>query len=136
MGVWPDGYYLSFNMFGSYRRAAVCSLERDAMLAGDPDARMILFDMPQGSEPWSLLPADFDGTPPPAGTPNYFAYAMDDAFGSGDYLSIWAFLSDWQNPENSTFEEVTRLNTEPFNSWFCSGSLGITGRTWKPFPTA
>jgi hypothetical protein len=124
LGVWPDGYYLSFNMFGGYRRAAVCSLERDAMLSGDPDARMILFDMPPGSEPWSLLPADFDGTPPPDGTPNYFAYAMDDAYGSGDYISIWAFVSDWENPDNSTFEEVTRLNTEPFNSWFCNGSLG------------
>jgi hypothetical protein len=124
MGVWPDGYYFAFNMFGEYRRAAVCSLERDAMLAGDSNARMILFDMPDDSEPWSLLPADFDGTPPPAGTPNYFAYAMDDAYGSGDYLSIWAFTSDWQNPENSTFEEVTRLDTEPFNSHFCDGSLG------------
>jgi hypothetical protein len=125
MGIWPDGYYMSYNIFGGdYRRAAVCSLERDAMLVGDSNARMILFDMPQNSEPWSLLPADFDGTPPPAGTPGYFAYAMDDAYGSGDYLSIWAFKSDWQNPENSTFEEVTRLNTEPFNSHFCEGSLG------------
>jgi hypothetical protein len=125
MGVWPDGYYFAFNMFGGdYHRAAVCSLERDAMLTGDSNARMILFDMPEGSEPWSLLPADFDGTPPPAGTPNYFAYAMDDAFGSGDYLSIWAFRSDWQNPENSTFEEVTKLDTEPFTSHFCEGSLG------------
>ncbi len=125
MGVWPDGYYFSFNMFGGdYRRAAVCSLERDAMLIGDSNARMILFDMPDGSEPWSLLPADFDGTPPPEGTPDYFAYAMDDAYGSGDYISIWAFRSDWQNPENSTFEEVTRLDTEPFNSHFCEGSLG------------
>ena len=125
MGVWPDGYYFSFNMFGSdYRRAAVCSLERDAMLVGDTNARMILFDMPEGSEPWSLLPADFDGPPPPAGVPNYFAYAMDDAFGGGDYLSIWALTSDWENPENSTFEEVTRLNTEPFNSFFCNGQLG------------
>ena len=125
MGVWPDGYYFSFNMFGGdYRRAAVCSLERDAMLVGDSNARMILFDMPEGSEPWSLLPADFDGTPPPAGTPNYFAYAMDDAYGSGDYMSIWAFMSDWQNPENSTFEEVSKLNTAPFTSYFCDGSLG------------
>lgn len=125
IGVWPDGYYFSFNMFGGdYRRAAVCSLERDAMLIGDSNARMILFDMPDDSEPWSLLPADFDGAPPPAGTPDYFAYAMDDAYGSGDLISIWAFRSDWQNPENSTFEEVNRLNTEPFNSYFCDGSLG------------
>lgn len=125
MGVWPDGYYFAFNMFGgNYRRACVCSLERDAMLIGDSTARMIMFDMPENSEPWSLLPADFDGTPPPAGTPDYFAYATDDAYGSGDNLVIWAFRSDWQNPENSTFEEVSRLATEPFNSHFCQGSLG------------
>jgi hypothetical protein len=125
MGVWPDGYYFSFNMFGSdYRRAAVCALDRDAMLVGDTNARMILFDLPEGSEPWSLLPADFDGPQPPAGTPNYFIYAMDDAFGGGDYLSLYEFVSDWENPENSTFSEVTRLDTEPFNSFFCFGSLG------------
>jgi len=125
MGVWPDGYYLSFNMFGDdYRRAAVCALERDAMLAGDTNARMILFDMPEDSEPWSLLPADFDGNPPDEGTPNYFIYAMDDAFGSGDYLSIWEFKSDWTDPENSTFEEIIRLEAEPFKSHFCNASLG------------
>jgi hypothetical protein len=125
MGVWPDGYYFSFNMFGAdYRRAAVCALDRDAMLAGDTNARMILFDLPQGSEPWSLLPADFDGAMPPAGTPNYFIYAMDDAFGGGDYLSIYEFVADWVNPDNSTFLEANRLDTEPFNSFFCFGSLG------------
>jgi hypothetical protein len=125
LGVWPDGYYFSFNMFGSdYFRGAVCSLERDAMLAGNPDARMILFDLPEGSEPASLLPADFDGPVPPDGEPNYFAYVLDDAFEEGDILSIWALKSDWENPDNSTFEEVNRLSTEPFNSWFCNGSLG------------
>jgi len=125
VGVWPDGYYFSFNMFGNdYRRAAVCALDREAMLNGDPGARMVLFDMPQGSEPWSLLPADFDGPPPPAGSPNYFIYAMDDAFGSGDYLSLWAFVTNWEAPENSTFQEMGRLDTEPFNSFFCEASLG------------
>jgi len=109
---------------GDYRRGAVCAMERDAMLIGDTNARMILFDLPQGSEPWSLLPADFDGPLPPAGSPNYFIYAMDDAFGSGDYLSLYEFTTDWANPENSTFTEASRLDTEPFNSFFCSGSLG------------
>lgn len=125
MGVWPDGYYFSFNIFGGdYRRAAACALERDAMLAGNPDARMVLFDMPQSSEPWSLLPADLDGPLPPTGTPNYFIYGMDDAFGSGDYLSLWAFVTAWDQPENSTFLEVARLDTEPFNTFFCQANLG------------
>jgi hypothetical protein len=125
MGVWPDGYYFSFNMFGSdYRRAAVCALDREAMLIGDPDARMILFDLPQNSEPWSLLPADFDGAAPADAEPNWFIYATDDNFGSGDNLILMEFVSDWDNPENSTFEEVTRLATEPFKSYFCNASLG------------
>lgn len=125
LGVWPDGYYFSFNMFGGdYRRAAVCALDRDAMLAGDPDARMILFDLPEGSEPWSLLPTDFDGTPPPPGTPNYFAYGLDDAFGAGDQIVIYEFKADWEDPLNSTFLEVARLETEPFNSFFCFANLG------------
>ena len=124
LGVWPDGYYFSFNMFGSdYFRAAVCALERDAMLVGDPDARMILFDMPENSEPVSLLPADFDGPPPPAGTPNYFTYIIDDAFGEGDLMCLWGLTADWDNPDNSTFEQINRFQTEPFNSWFCNGSL-------------
>jgi hypothetical protein len=125
LGIWPDGYYFSFNMFGSdYRRAAVCALDRAAILLGDPDARMILFDLPQGSEPWSLLPADIDGPPPTDNEPNYFIYATDDAFGSGDNLIIMEFKSDWTTPENSTFEEVARLATEPFKSYFCNASLG------------
>ena len=125
LGVWPDGYYFSFNMFGEdYFRAAVCAVDRDAMLTGDPEARMILFDLPGGSEPVSLLPADFDGPPPPPGAPNYFAYIIDDAYGSGDILSIRALKSDWENIDNSTFEEVARLNTAPFKSYFCNGSLG------------
>jgi hypothetical protein len=126
LGVWPDGYYFAFNMFGDdYFRGAVCACEREAMLNGNPDARMILFDMPQNSEPASLLPADFDGPQPPAGTPNYFAYMLDDAWGAeSDLLSIWALKADWQNPENSTFEEVNRLTTEPFNTHFCDNTLG------------
>ncbi len=73
--IWPDGYYFTYNMFGwNYNRVAACALERTAMLSGDPDARMILFDLPQNSGPWSMLPSDLDGTPPAAGTPCYFAY--------------------------------------------------------------
>lgn len=121
MGVWPDGYYFSFNMFGAdYRRVAVSAHERGKMLAGDSTARMVLFDLPQGSLPWSMLPSDFDGPPPPDGAPNYFIYGMDDAYyPTVDQLSLWEFKVDWDNPFNSTFEEVTALPVEPFDTDLC-----------------
>lgn len=123
LGVWPDAYYCTFNMFGDYRRVAAAAFERDAMLAGDPDARMVLFDLPQDSEPWSMLPCDFDGPPPAAGTPNFIIYSIDDAFNPGeDRLSIWSFSVDWDDPVNSTFEEILQLQTEPFDSRLCDAT--------------
>ena len=124
LGVWNDAYYCSFNMFGSYRRVAASAYERDAMLVGDTNARHVLFDLPSGSQPWSMLPADFDGPPPPEGTPNYFIYAMDDAFGTGDELSMWAFTVNWDDPELSTFEEISVLPVEPFDSEICNAYRG------------
>ena len=118
-GIWHDGYYASFNMFGEYQRVAAASFERDAMLAGDPDARMILFDLPEGSGPWSMLPADADGTMPPDTVPNYFAYGQNDEFDEEDAIVFWAFTSDWENTENSTFEPAFTLQTEAFNPYLC-----------------
>ena len=120
-GVWHDAYYASFNIFGSYFRAAAAAFERDAMLVGDANARMVLFDLPDGSDPASMLPSDFDGTPPPLDAPNYFVYFNDDAWGySFDQLRIWEFNVDWTNTGNSTFTEAFILQTEPFDWELCS----------------
>jgi hypothetical protein len=54
---------------------------------------------------FGMLPSDLDGTPPPAGTPNFFA-EWDDSSWLGDpqdTLRIWEFHVDWANPANSTF---------------------------------
>lgn len=124
-GVWHDGYYASFNMFGSYFRGAAAAFERDLMLIGDSTAQMILFDLPQGSDPANMLPSDLDGTPAPAGTPNYFTYFNDDAWGyPDDRMNIWAFDADWVNPANSTFTEVAVLTTEAFDSQLCTAPRG------------
>jgi hypothetical protein len=71
MGVWPDAYYVTFNMFGttSFLGADACAYDRNAMLNGQP-ATQICFQ--QGSTVGSLLPSDVDGhTAPPAGSPNF-----------------------------------------------------------------
>lgn len=123
-GLWNDAYYCSFNMFGEYNRVAGAAFERDAMLEGDPDARMVLFDLPEGSEPWSMMPSDYDGALPPDGTPNYFAFAHDDFFGGADQIKIWEFDVDWNNVENSTFEEAYAIDVAPFDSEICPAYRG------------
>src|SRR6266702_3032218 len=84
LGVWPDGYYMSFNMFkgNSFLGAQVCALDRNSMLAGSP-AAMHCFQLPSGVA--SLLPSDLDGSsPPPAGSPGYYLN-----FGGTTSLNLW-----------------------------------------------
>src|SRR5262249_46153883 len=70
LGVWPDGYYMTYNMFGTGRRlvgAGVCALERAQILVGGP-ARQACVSTATSQA--SLVPADLEGSTLPAGTPN------------------------------------------------------------------
>ena len=102
-GVWPDGYYMTYNMFPAsgvgYLGAEVCAFDRVRMLAGDPAAPQQCF----GPDPnyGSLLPAHLNlgGTQlPPPGSPNYVM-----ALGTSGQLLLWPFHVDWTTPANSTF---------------------------------
>src|SRR6267143_4164624 len=112
MGVWPDGYYISFNMFHgqNFVGSKVCAYERAAMLAGLP-ARQQCFQL--NNQFFGLLPADLDGatsalisaggTPgsaaPPSGSPNFFL-----ALGSQpNTLDLWNFHVDWNATASTTF---------------------------------
>src|SRR4051794_22489172 len=83
-GVWPDGIYMSANMFGygasaSFIGPHVWAIDKAQMYAGDPAVQVADFAGP--SDDFTLLPADARlqaGTPPP-GTPEYF-------------VSTWEFL--------------------------------------------
>ena len=120
MGVWPDGYYFSFNLFGSYSRACAAVVERDLMLVGDPNARIVIFDLPNGSDPSSFLPSDIDGTAPPLGAPNYFMYVNDNAWGyPTDHVRVWEFHVDWNNTVNSTFVLSQSIDVASFSSNLC-----------------
>jgi hypothetical protein len=104
LGVWPDGIYMSVNMFGysvtsSYQNARVYALNKAQMYAGAPSVQVVSFNAP--SFDFTLLPSYArlqSGTPPP-GTPNLF-------------ISTWNFLSalslyklhvDWNNLAAATF---------------------------------
>lgn len=127
-GVWPDGYYLSFNQFTngtSWGGAGVAVLERDRLLAGDPGARMIVRDLYAVDQNLGgLLPADLDGAAPPAGTPNVFAVVDDGAWGytNGiDQLQLWEFSVDWSSG-SSSFSRRQTIPVAAFDADLCGGS--------------
>ncbi len=108
-GVWPDAYYMSDNQFNpNFQGAGVFAFNRSKMLAGDPSASYIYFDL-ELLDPTigGLLPADLDGlTVPPAGAPNVFAYFTATEFGDAqDGLRLFDFHADFGNPGASTFTE-------------------------------
>src|SRR5215813_1614564 len=115
MGVWPDAYYITFNMFGpsTFLGADACAYDRNAMLNGQP-ASQVCFQ--QASSVGSLLPADVDGhTSPPANSPNYM---MDFDVNS---LNLYKFHVDFATPANSTFTGPVNIPVAPFTPFLCNG---------------
>ena len=120
IGVWPDGYYVTYNMFNAtgtaYNGFKVCALDRAKMLIGAP-ATQQCFDK---AEEWSLLPADLDGhRPPPAGSPNY---VLGEHWSDQDKLTLYRFFVDWNTPANSTLAGPIQIKVNPF-TWACSDVL-------------
>ena len=120
LGIWPDAYYMSFNMFGPDNAflGGAYAFDRAAMIAGDPSAAMIAFDTGQEG---GVLPSDLDGpTPPPAGAPNYF---MTFEVGPARLLQ-WQFHADWTTPENSTFTGPVEIPAAEFIYPVCDAPRG------------
>ena len=126
LGVWPDAYYMSFNMFSgsAFAGAKACALNRTNMLVGLPTTAVCF----QLSSSYSgLLPSDLDGASPPlAGSPNSFLN-----FGSNS-LRLWQFHTDFIAPGNSTFTGPTAIPVAAFspacNGGTCIPQLGTSQR--------
>ncbi|MGE5234998.1 MAG: carboxypeptidase regulatory-like domain-containing protein, partial [Acidobacteriota bacterium] len=127
--VWADAYYGTVNQFNGGSGAGFMALERAKMLAGDPTAALIYFNLgaPYGND----LPVDFDGTAPGAGTPGIFAEVDKQAWIPGltsDSLLIWYLTPDFTNPANSCLgasctgapNEIVPVAT--FTAPLCGGS--------------
>ncbi|MDD4087424.1 MAG: T9SS type A sorting domain-containing protein [Bacteroidales bacterium] len=125
-GVWHNAYLGTFNYFNSsatsYVGGGAVALERDAMLAGDPDARMIVF--PISNSKYGILPADYDGTPPPSDEPAWFAHINRTG---NKQLEIWKADINWNNPGSSTYSMQNSLVVEGFNA--SVGSIPQPGTT-------
>ncbi len=121
LGVWPDAYYETFNMFTggtTFAGAQVCAYDRTKMLAGLTATQQCFTT---SATYGGLLPSDLDGTlPPPAGSPNYLV-----ALGATTRASAtWKFHVDWATPANSTFTGPVSI-TVPAYAEACGGGTCI-----------
>jgi subtilisin-like proprotein convertase family protein len=111
-GVWPDAYYMTDNQFNQagtvFQGAGAFAFDRARMLAGDPTASYVYFDVENGNPNiGGMLPADIDGIePPPIGTPGLFAYFVADEFADpADGVRIFELKPNFATPASSTFTE-------------------------------
>ncbi len=124
LSVWSDGYYITENTNSSNK---VWALERDAMIAGDPNAKILGFNLPGITTSGFYSPQAFnvsDEMMPAAGNAP-IVYLQDDAWGgvSQDHVKMWLVNVDWANTGNSTISTPQEIITTPFISVFDNGSF-------------
>lgn len=124
LSVWSDGYYMTDNTNSSNK---VWALERDAMLTGDPNAKILGFNLPGIStsgfySPQALNVSD-EVMPAPGNAP--IIYLQDDAWSgvSQDHVKMWLVNVDWDTTTNSTISAPQEIVTTPFISVFDGGSF-------------
>jgi hypothetical protein len=119
MGVWPDGYYVTFNdLYHKYGGADLCVYNRSAMLAGAATTPpQQCFQQPVAVS--GVLPADWDGgRPPPAGSPGYFMN-----YGTNS-LNLWALQVDWAITANTVLSSPVSIPVNAFTP-ACNGGICI-----------
>ena len=120
LGVWNNGYYVTYNIFNNgqtFAGSKPCALDRTSMLAGQA-ATQICFQLSNAFG--GVLPADVDGTTaPPAGSPEYFLN-----FGTNS-LNLWKVSS-------LNFTNGTGTITGPTNIPVAAFAAACNGGTCVP----
>jgi hypothetical protein len=117
LGVWPDGYFMTFNFFAgnTFVGADICAIDRAAALAGTMP-KLLCIHLPPNAG--AFLPSDLDGsTPPPAGSPNYFVGFVSP------FLIVLKFHPNFPSPASSTFSG-NLISVAPFTQ-ACGGGTCI-----------
>ena len=132
LGIWSsggasDGYYEAVNNFGpggsGFRGPQICGYHRTKLLAGDPTAEQICFQLTSSED--SLLPGDVDSpSSPPASQDEFYIGSVGDVDNS--HLSLYSFhVNDWTTGSASmTGSPNTQLLSVATYSGSCSGSFG------------
>ncbi|WP_298316583.1 GEVED domain-containing protein [uncultured Aquimarina sp.] len=124
LSVWSDGYYITENTGGTNK---LWALERDAMLAGDPNAQILGFNLPGIVTSGFFSPQALNVTdgnlPAPGGAT--IVYLQDNAWNgvSVDHIKVWTADVNWNNPGSSTVSNPQEIVTTPFISVFDGGSF-------------
>jgi hypothetical protein len=124
MGVWPDAYYVSLNLFNASGTTGlgteVCAFDRTSMLNGAAATQQCIMATTSGEH--TLLPATLDGTTqPPAGEAEWFVGLSPNG---GNALGYYRFHTDWSTPGNTTLSAETDLPVNAF-SQACGGGTCI-----------
>ena len=126
--VWRDSYIITTREFGPTVEygIGVYGLERNKMIEGDPNARVVSYFL-DGNAPGmlplvgdGLLPPDIDGFTQPM-DPAPLVGTQDDGAGYGatfDAVNIWEFDVKWRSTPTSSIALKTQLPTAPFDSIF------------------
>jgi hypothetical protein len=120
LSVWPDAYYVSYNMFGSsgYEGAQICAMKRSAMLTG---AAAIQLCFTTTSSYSSLLAADYEGGPAPAtGMPE----TVVSLGTSAQSLIVGTFNVNWTITWMTTFSVGYPMRVDPFTP-ACGGGTCV-----------
>ena len=130
LGVWPDAYYMSMNVFDqntdAYLGPQPFALDRAAMIAGTPATFVTTTSVRVASND-PFLPSDLDGSIlPPAGAPNAFLSA-----GENSTWPLYRFHVDFATPANSTFTQAAVLSPATYTlacptTAGCVPALGAT----------
>jgi len=129
-GNWTDSYVITTREFGPTIEygIGVYALEKNKMVNGQPDARVVSFFI-DGNDPDllplvgdGLLPADVDGKQKPkndAAIPLVGTQDDDADYGATfDALNIWDLTVKWRSTPIATLALNTQLSTALFDSIF------------------
>ena len=124
LGVWADGYYISYNLFNAAGTAGLgtllCGYDRSQMILGAP-ATQQCFNATTAPEK-TFLPASIDGsTPPPAGEAEWFVGLSPT---TANALAYYRLHVDFSNPTNSSLSAAPDLGVNAFSE-ACGGGTCI-----------
>ncbi|MDX1760909.1 MAG: GEVED domain-containing protein [Christiangramia sp.] len=131
ISMWEDGYYITTNKdaLSPQGREVVYVLERDKMLQGSDDVRILGFPLPGIINNGFYSPAGFSVVGkdlPPAGDAPII-YLQDDKWAgvNQDHLKLWLINVDWNNLGASTISESQEITNgiTPFEATFDGGGF-------------